>query len=184
MFLAELRRMQQDTGTSIKELSAGLDQDTEKTTDQGRGPSASVAGVMMSSVPVARPESSIREIVLIMAGAGIDAVPVVDDENRLLGLVTQKTIAIRACAGDKSIEDIRARDAMSNDTTGISTADTISNALSLMVRRQASCLPVVDNDSRVVGMLGMAAIVSRGASRRDSRGAWLEVGYRAAVSRA
>jgi len=120
----------------------------------------------------------------MMAGEGLDAIPIVDDENRLLGLVTQKTIAIRACAGDKSIEDIRARDAMSSDTTRISTADTISNALGLMIHRQASCLPVVDGESRVVGMLGMADIVSREGSLPNSKGAWLKVGYRPAVGRA
>jgi CBS domain-containing protein len=131
---------------------------------------------------VVSPEATVKEAVVVMAKQHAEGLPVVDRQNRLLGLVSHHGIAIRAAMGDRDVRDLRVQDAMSTDTTSLPTAATLSDALQAMVRRRAGWLPVVASDKSVVGVVELADIVARASSRRDSRGAWLETGYRHARS--
>src|SRR5205085_3002323 len=51
--------------------------------------------VMQSSFPAARAEAPIREAGLDMARAGLELVPVVDDDGALVGVITERALARR-----------------------------------------------------------------------------------------
>ncbi len=139
------------------------------------GPSSRVSELMHRGRPFASPDRSVKEAVVVMAKQDVDGIAVVDSERRLIGIVSQQSIAIRASLGDKPVQALLVRDAMIKDTTCLSVTDTLSDALHRMIRRKARWLPVVARDGRVVGVLELSDIVSRAASPRDARGAWLEV---------
>lgn len=144
------------------------------------GPLSKVTELMDHHPAVVSPESSVREAVVVMAHRHVEGLPVVDCQNRLLGQVSHHGIAIRASHCDRDVHDLCVRDAMSTDTTSVPATATISDALMLLVRRRAGWLPVVASDRSVVGVVGLSDIVARASSPRDSRGAWLETGYRQA----
>jgi CBS domain-containing protein len=135
---------------------------------------ATVSEVMTPAVGV-HEDTTIREVALIMAAQGVDLLPVIGNDNRLLGVVTDRNIVIRACAGDKSMEDLRAGDVMATDVAGIPADQPVANALDVMVRRQASRLPVVDADSRLLGLVFVGDIAGRRDSRREGHAALLEI---------
>jgi len=146
------------------------DQDRDRSHRPPSGP-RSVGDVMSGASPTVRPESSIKEIALAMAGSSANSVPVVDSSSRLIGVVTERDILFRACSGDKSIEDLRASDAMNPDATGLTSIHSLSTALSTMTRLHRLELPVVDADLRVVGMISVRDIARRGDPDVDLRAA-------------
>lgn len=84
-----------------------------------------------------------------------------------MGLITERDIVIRACAGDKSIEDMRAADAMTPDPTAINAYQLLRDAVAAMTRLQVPRLPVVGDDFKVVGMISLRDIAKRGATGID-----------------
>jgi CBS domain-containing protein len=145
-------------------------------TRSGRG--LIVADVMTKSVRAVALETTIKEVALMMAGDAIGVVPVVDDDNVLVGLITDRDIVIRVCAGDKGVDDLRASDAMTPNPTGIRSSETITNALAVMARLQVHRLPVVDEGFRLIGMLSIGDIASRGDASADLREALAEISNR------
>ncbi len=61
---------------------------------------------------------------------------------------------------------MRVRDAMTRDVLSVSKYDDISNAVRLLAEKNISGLPVVDGESRVVGIVSEADVVSMVGSRR------------------
>jgi CBS domain-containing protein len=82
-------------------------------------------------------------------------VPVEDKENRLVGLVSHRSLLrllARALAeGDRTT--LRISDVMERDVVTVSPSTTTLEALRTMRERKVSCLPVVDGEGRLVGIL-------------------------------
>lgn len=143
------------------------------------GGSATTVGEAMSrDVRTVLPDTPIKQLAVLMAGEGIGALPVVLPDQRLLGMVTDRDIVIRVCAGDKSVEDLRAGDVMTIDPTGISADKTVSDALAVMARLQVHRLPVVDDDFRLVGIISTADVARLRNSSRELGEALAEISNR------
>lgn len=137
-----------------------------------------VGDVMTRSVRSVLSDSSIKDVAIVMTGDVTSLVPVVDASERLVGLVTERDIVIRACAGDKSIEDMRAADAMTAAPTVVGANQLLRDAVAAMTRLQVQRLPVVDDDFRVVGMISLGDIAKRADSGIDLRAALAAVSSR------
>ncbi|MEP6651779.1 MAG: CBS domain-containing protein [Myxococcales bacterium] len=133
---------------------------------------------MTRSVRSVLSDSSIKDVAIVMTGDVTSLVPVVDASERLVGLVTERDIVIRACAGDKSIEDMRAADAMTAAPTVVGANQLLRDAVAAMTRLQVQRLPVVDDDFRVVGMISLGDIAKRADSGIDLRAALAAVSSR------
>ena len=128
-----------------------------------------VGDVMTRSVRSVRRDTSIKDVAIVMTGDVTSLVPVVDDAERLVGLISERDIVIRACAGDKSIEDMRAADAMNTDPTPVGANQLLRDAVAAMTRLQVQQVPVVDEDFKVVGMISLGDIAKRADSGIDLR---------------
>jgi CBS domain-containing protein len=94
----------------------------------------------------------------IMEEADVGSVPVVDSDQILLGMVTDRDIAIRVVAAGR---DPRSTTVGEIATTNVSPAyldEPLDEALDQMAYRQVRRLPVIDDD-RVVGILAQADMV-------------------------
>jgi CBS domain-containing protein len=107
---------------------------------------------------------SIQDAALIMRDEDTGAVPVVE-EGRVVGMVTDRDIVIRAIAdGDfeATIDDIVTDDVV------CATADmTTAQAEALMSEHQIRRLPVVDADENIIGILSLGDLAVK--EGRDSR---------------
>lgn len=85
---------------------------------------------------------------------------IVDDENRLVGIITRGDI-VRALRGNRASE-LTVLDAGSTNLETVTPDAPLHMALSKMLRRDIGRLPVVDSDdpTRLVGYLGRASILS------------------------
>ena len=90
----------------------------------------------------------------LMKQYNIGAVPVSDDKGRLRGMITDRDIAIRCIAADKSAGETKVSDIMTRGAVTIDERAHISEAAQLMAQAQIRRLPVCRNGV-LVGMLSL-----------------------------
>jgi CBS domain-containing protein len=102
----------------------------------------------------ARPTDTLSQVAEMMKEEDVGAIPVVEND-RLVGIITDRDITVKAVAAGKDPKQAPVRDYMStNVVTGRPDMDE-REALTLMGREQIRRLPVVEN-GRLVGMVSMA----------------------------
>jgi CBS domain-containing protein len=116
-----------------------------------------VSDAMTRDVRVASPGESIRAAAQTMAEIDAGVLPV-GENDRLVGMITDRDIALRAVAEGRS-PDTPVRDVMSADSVCYcfedqEISDVAANMADIKVRR----LPVVNRDKRLVGILSLGDI--------------------------
>jgi Mg/Co/Ni transporter MgtE len=87
------------------------------------------------------------------------ALPVVDAENKVLGMVTDRDIAMCAYLQGKPLSDIPVTTAMSDKVVSCSPDDTVAAAEQRMGKAKVRRLPVIDKSGALVGILSLDDIV-------------------------
>jgi CBS domain-containing protein len=109
--------------------------------------------VMSRDVKVVTPDMTIREAARKMCDGGFGMMPV-GENDRMIGAISDRDIAIRAVAEGKG-PATRVRDVMSAGICWAYDDDTVEHAARLMSERQVRRLPVVDHDKRLVGIVAL-----------------------------
>ncbi|NVJ08099.1 CBS domain-containing protein [Myxococcus sp. AM001] len=117
--------------------------------------------VMTRNVRTARPESPLRDVAQIMKDESCGVVPIVDERGRLVGIVTDRDLVVRALTGGRSPEQLRASDVMTDDVEAVTPDDTLHDVIGLMGRRQLRRIPVVERDDGIVGIISLGDIALR-----------------------
>jgi CBS domain-containing protein len=95
----------------------------------------------------------------------IGALPV-RDNNRLVGIITDRDIAVRAVAEGRDPKKMPVRDAMSGDIIFCYEDQSVESAAKLMEEKQIRRLPVLDRSERAIGMVSLGDLAVR---NRDDR---------------
>jgi len=112
------------------------------------------------------PETSLAEIVDLMARKGLQALPVVGRDMQVLGMVTAEAALrhalLRRGRGKESAVDepapATARDVMSRSVMCVSESQEVADAARIMVSKEAGQLPVI-RDGEIVGVLTRDAVL-------------------------
>src|SRR3974377_1711604 len=89
----------------------------------------------------------------------------VGENDRLIGMVTDRDIAVRAVAKGKDITKLTARDIMTKGVIWCRDSENADDAARIMETKHVRRLPVIDENKRMVGMLSLGDI-SHAASER------------------
>ena len=116
-----------------------------------------VKDVMHRGVEWVDPETPITEIARKMLDEDIGAVPV-GENDRLVGMVTDRDIVTRGLARVKNCLDLVARDVMTKPIVYARADEDVEDALHIMVKNQIRRLPVIDENKRMTGMLTLGDI--------------------------
>jgi CBS domain-containing protein len=109
------------------------------------------------------PGQPVAEAARIMRSDDVGSLPVVDD-GRLVGIVTDRDIAVRVVAESRDPHVTRIGEVASGDLVTVRPEQDLSEALRLMARHQVRRLPVVDND-QLVGIVAQADVALAGDDR-------------------
>ena len=120
-----------------------------------------IKDLMHTGVSVHSLDTPISTIAKTMKEKDVGAVPITDN-NRVVGMITDRDIALRALADGGDWSKLTAKDVMTKDVATCQHSDSIEHAARLMETRHVRRLPVLDEGKNVVGMLSMGD-VSHGA---------------------
>lgn len=117
-----------------------------------------VADAMTRDVQVIKPDQSIVDAAKMMCDCDVGALPVADND-RLVGMVTDRDIVVRGLAQDKAA-DCRVQDVMSSDIKYCFDDEDLDDVAQNMGDLQIRRLPVVSRDKRLVGILSLGDIAT------------------------
>jgi CBS domain-containing protein len=121
-----------------------------------------VSEVMTRSVATVSPEQTAREAASFMLSNDAGSIPVTDGD-RLVGMITDRDIAVRGVANGRG-PDTSVRELMSDNVICARVGDNVDDVATQMSEAQVRRLPVVDENDRLCG------IVSLGDLSREAPG--------------
>ncbi len=122
-----------------------------------------VSEAMSRDVRTVSPNQSICDAARMMADQDTGALPVADND-RLVGMITDRDIAIRAVAQHKS-PDARIQEAMSHEVLYCFDDQDVREVARNMGEQQVRRLPVVNRSKRLVGIISLADIAREGGAQ-------------------
>jgi CBS domain-containing protein len=111
--------------------------------------------IMTDDVATCGADDTLSTAVQIMRERGCGCVPVVDQEGRVVGLVTDRDAVMSALHRRKSLDDIKVSEACSRDVVCCEAEDAIERAEVLMRVNRVRRLPVVGPNHVLVGVLSL-----------------------------
>lgn len=123
-----------------------------------------VHGVMHKGTAWVPSDTSIERLARLMRILDIGAIPV-GENDRLVGMVTDRDICCRALGKKKDPKLLAARDVMTRPLICCRDDQRLEDALAIMRKAKIRRLPVVDEMKRVVGLLSLGVISSKANAR-------------------
>ena len=122
-----------------------------------------VADVMTTNVRLMRPHQTLREAANVMFDEDIGTVPVTD-HDRLVGMVTDRDIAVRGVAQGKG-PDAKVREIMMENVKYCFEDEDLKQVSKNMASLQMRRLPVMNRDKRLVGIVSLGDLATTASSR-------------------
>jgi CBS domain-containing protein len=121
----------------------------------------------------------------LMSEHSCGAIPVVEDDGRIAGILTDRDICMAAYARGKALADIPVLEAMSPKVVSCHADDFLESTVWLMADSRVRRLPVVDENNRPIGVVSFSDLVRHASTLVHGEGIEYDVikGF-AALSRA
>jgi len=117
---------------------------------------------MSRDVISATPEMSMMRAAKLMKEHSFDRLPIVDKDNKLVGIISDRDIKEASPSKATTLDvhelyyllsEIKVNDIMTRDVVAAKPDDTVENAALVMLERDFSGMPVVDDDGRLTGII-------------------------------
>jgi len=103
------------------------------------------------------PDTPIQEVARVMRDEGIGCVPI-GENDRLVGMITDRDITCRAVAAGESLDKLTCRAVMSPGIFFCFEDQTLEQALGQMQERQVHHLPVLNRQKRMTGLISLGDV--------------------------
>ncbi|WPZ16394.1 CBS domain-containing protein (plasmid) [Nitratireductor rhodophyticola] len=127
-----------------------------------------VQDVMTSNPACCGPDTSMKEAAKLMAEHDCGELPVVDDEGRPIGVVTDRDMACRGVAEDKN-PSTPVREVMSSPAVTATPDMDLDDCCSTLEENQIRRVPVVDEKGACCGMVSQADIALHGSEHETAQ---------------
>ena len=144
-------------GDRFQTAHEGIPSETTKGEDMGH---QTVQEAMTPNPTAVTPDTTAQEAARSLKTEDVGALPIVE-EGRLVGVVTDRDLAVRVLAEGRGAETT-VREIASKDVVTVDPQQSLEEAARLMAEHQVRRLPVVEEDGRLVGMLAQADVAQAG----------------------
>ncbi len=126
--------------------------------------------IMAKNPRTVTPETSVREAAQLMKTEDVGMLPVVRSGSRnIVGIVTDRDIAIRHVAAGHSSPDCPVSEAMSANVKTCKTTDSVDEVMKVMGKEQVRRIPIVDERGDLVGIVAQADIARKADDGKAER---------------
>lgn len=120
-----------------------------------------VKDVCRRDVKACGPDDNLAQAAAAMCSFDCGILPVVDDDRRLLGVLTDRDICMAVATRDQRASRLLVREVLTVDPVACGPDDDLARALERMARAQVRRLPVLDVDGALLGMLSIHDVLLR-----------------------
>lgn len=110
-----------------------------------------VSDVMTTALVTGAPGDLVNEVLYEMKLASIRHLPVIGEEGRLVGIVSDRDVLLSL--GLNQTQNVYLRDIMTKAVQTIGDGEDAKQALSLMLEKKIGCLPVVGSKGQLIGVV-------------------------------
>jgi len=109
------------------------------------------------------PGDTVDQAAQLMKGDDVGSIPVVADQKtkRLLGIITNRDLAIKVVAQARQISAVTVEEVMTHSPVRCHADDDLHEAIDAMEMHQVRRIPVVDDNNRIIGIIAQADIATR-----------------------
>ena len=125
--------------------------------------------IMTTDVACCGPDTPLPEVARLMVEHDCGEIPVVDENKKPLGVVTDRDITCRTVANGKNPLELTARDCMSDLVVTVTPETSVDDCCKVMEDNQIRRLPVVDESGACCGIVSQADVAHR-ASKEETGG--------------
>lgn len=125
-----------------------------------------VRDVMHPGAETVRPGDTVKRAASLMQAVDVGPLPVCDGD-RLVGMITDRDITVRAVAAGRDPASTPVRDAMTPDIVYVGADQDVDEAIELMRQHEVRRLPVIDC-GRLVGMVALADLARKTDEHRQA----------------
>ena len=118
-----------------------------------------IRDIMTRNVECVWPDDTLQEAALKMKELDVGPMPVCD-YDRVVGMLTDRDITVRAVAEGRDPRSTRVRDVMTRNVVSCSEDDAVEEAARLMQERQIRRLLVLDRDKRLIGIVSLGDLAA------------------------
>src|SRR5919106_905746 len=122
---------------------------------------ATAREIMTPNPKAVRRDATLRDVAQIMRDENWGVVPVCDDNQRLVGLITDRDMVMRSFEAQKPWTAFKVGEVMTDEVEAVTPETPVRELIQLMGRKQVRRVPVVDRNDRLVGMIAMADVATR-----------------------
>lgn len=126
-----------------------------KTQNAGMGHEMQIKEIMTSGVECISPNATIAEAAERMKSLDVGAVPVCGENDELVGMITDRDIAIRCVAAQGDPTSTTVNDIMTPDILFCREDQDLAEAAEMMERQQVRRLVVINDEKRLVGIASL-----------------------------
>jgi CBS domain-containing protein len=126
-----------------------------------------IKDIMSKEIACVDAKSTAADAAKKMKDQNVGSVLIID-QDQLKGLVTDRAIATKAVAAEKDPRTLPVTDIMTREIIGCSEDDDVFDVLQTMGKNQVRRLPVVNDQSQLVGVVSMADIALQMRTGLDS----------------
>jgi CBS-domain-containing membrane protein len=128
-----------------------------------------VEALMMQGVAACKAEDQASEAAGLMWERDCGVIPVVDEDARVVAVVTDRDLCMASYMEGKSLQDIPVGNAMSKELWSCRRDDDVTDAERVMREHQVRRVPVVDADGHLEGILSLSDIVREASKEAASK---------------
>jgi CBS domain-containing protein len=125
----------------------------------------SIKDVMTSNPCTIDADKSVAYAAKMMRDEDVGLAPIVEGD-KLIGMLTDRDIAIRVVAEGKDPNQVNVRDVASKQVVTIDPQQDLDEALRIMAKHQVRRLPVVEEDGKLVGVVAQADVAREGDDKQ------------------
>lgn len=115
--------------------------------------------IMTKNVSTAKMETSLQDVAKLLKDNDIGILPIVEAEtNKLVGLVTDRDIVVRAVADGRDVTQTNVGEIMTTELFTAKPEDFAFEAVRTMGEKQVRRVPIVDEDGILQGIVSMADV--------------------------
>lgn len=127
----------------------------------------SISEVMSRDIKVISPNDNLQQAAILMRDLDVGALPVCDGK-RLVGMLTDRDIAIRAVAKGQSPANVKVSSIMSDQVLWCFEDQTVGEVLQQMGDQQIRRIPVVSRNMELTGVVSLGDLATRQPAQTDS----------------